>query len=68
MKVSIEIAGQVVFSHPDLDELNPASESDCARIDLDLYTVPAVIRKVLKTTKVKEQVQVKCSRKDKMID
>jgi len=36
--------------------------------DLESYQVPGVIRKMLKTTKPYEILQIKCKRKDKMID
>jgi hypothetical protein len=57
-----------LFSHPAIEDFNPMNEEDCAKVDLDLYTIPAVVRKVLKTTKVKEIVEIKCSRKEKLID
>lgn len=36
--------------------------------DLEEFQVPGVIRKMLKTTKPYEIVQIKCKRKDKMLD
>jgi len=41
-------------------------ENELERFDFDEYTVPSVISKILKTTKLKEVVQVRTTRKDKL--
>ena len=57
LKVSIEIDGALVFNHKDPlttslpDEEEKTSNEYYASYDLEDYTIPAVIRKLLKTTK-----------------
>ena len=41
-------------------------ENELERFDLDEYSVPGMIRKILKTTKLREVVQVRTTRKDKL--
>lgn len=36
------------------------------KFDLDEYTVPSVVSRILKTTKLREAVQVRTTRKDKL--
>ena len=84
MKVSVEIDGQVVFHHKEplsIDLPKPKQEDDdeetkeplktnefYATYNLEDYTIPAVIRKLLKTTKRFQVRTVRCSRKDKLTD
>lgn len=51
----------------DFDNLDQFSEEDCQRYDLEECMVPAVVRKVLKNTKLREVMQVRCSREDKLV-
>lgn len=68
MRVKIEVDGEEKFSHGSFDDLKEYNDTDSQTFDLELYTVPSVIRKVLKITKLQEIVEVKCSRKDKLTD
>jgi tetratricopeptide (TPR) repeat protein len=49
----------------DLTELELGK--DCAKYDLEEYTLPPVIRKVLKTSKMGEVFEIRTSRKDKIV-
>ena len=69
MKVKIEVDGIVKFSHDNFDDLiNVYGDNLSQEFDLELYTIPAAIRKVLKVTKLREIVEIRCKRKDKLID
>lgn len=35
---------------------------------MEIYTIPAIVRKVLKTTKLNEVVEIKSTKKDKLTD
>lgn len=41
-------------------------EGEFEKFDLDEYTVPSVVSRILKTTKLREVVQVRTTRKDKI--
>lgn len=41
-------------------------DNELERFDLEEYTVPGIIRKILKTTKLREVVQIRTTRKDKL--
>jgi hypothetical protein len=56
VKVKIELDGKEVFSHGEFDNLINYDDSNCSKYDLELYTVPSMIRKILKTTKLREIV------------
>lgn len=78
--MSIEIDGQVAFAHkePLSIELKQSSEEErkhlelsneyYAHYDLEDYTLPALMRKLLKTTKRHQVRSVRCRRKDKLTD
>ena len=53
----------------EVDEEEPIfPENEFERYDLEEYTVPSIIRKILKTTKLREVVQVRTTRKDKFVN
>lgn len=74
LKVSIEIDGVQVFCHKDPltttipDEEGKEASEYFASYDLEEYTIPAVIRKLLKTTKKYQIRSVRCKRMDKLTD
>lgn len=74
LKVSIEIDGVLVFCHKDPlttslpDEETKTGSEYFASYDIEDYTIPAVIRKLLKTTKRHQVRSVRCKRKDKLIE
>ena len=60
-----------VESDEDGEEIKSAQEpivpdDELERFDLEDFTVPGIIRKILKTTKLREVVQVRTTRKDKL--
>lgn len=53
----------------EVDEVEPIfPDNEFERFDLEEYTVPSIIRKILKTTKLREVVQVRTTRKDKFVN
>lgn len=69
IKVSIKVDGVEKFAHKDMLECDIINDPEsCARFDLEEYTVPSVIRKILKTTKLFEVVQVRCRNIFKLTD
>lgn len=74
LKVNIEIDGKQVFCHQDplgielTEEAKGLSNEFYACYDLEEYTLPAVIRKLLKTTKRHQIRTVRCRRLEKLSD
>jgi hypothetical protein len=78
LKVSIEIDGRNVFCHKDplstdlssIEEFKEGQKANeyLACYDLEDYTIPALVRKLLKTTKRTQIRSVRCKRKDKLTD
>lgn len=78
--MSIVIDGETVFAHkePLSVELKQSADEERKQLelnneyyafyDLEDYTLPALIRKLLKTTKKHEIRSVRCTRKDKLTD
>ena len=67
LKVRIEVDGEEKFCHSQFESMD-AGDEECATFDLEEYTVPGVIRKIIKTAKQFEIIQVRCRRRDKLID
>jgi hypothetical protein len=42
-------------------------DEEVQKFDLEEYSVPGIIRKILKTTKLREVVEVRTTRKDKLL-
>jgi hypothetical protein len=69
IKVKIEVDGDIKYCSPNFEELEVWEEGiDCLRYDLEEYTIPSVLRRVLKKTKLKEIVEVKTTKIDKLND
>jgi hypothetical protein len=70
LKVKLEVDGEVKFCHENpLAEVGEAENPDHqAAYDLEQYRIPSIIRKILKTTKLYEIVQVRCTNKHKLTD
>jgi len=63
------VDGQEKYCTPNFDQLEVWEEGkDVLKYDLEEYTLPAALRRVLKRTKIKETVEVKMNRKDKLFD
>ena len=67
VKVKIVVDGVIKYCHPHFDDLNALEPGDYTKYDLEEYTVPALIRKVLKTTKQMEVVELRTTRREKCI-
>lgn len=68
MKIKVEIDGVVKYEHGGLSDditLGEVDLTNAAKYDLELYHLPPILRKILKTTKQFEVVQVRTTRKDK---
>ncbi|TNV85630.1 hypothetical protein FGO68_gene3643 [Halteria grandinella] len=58
--LKIEVDGVTLFEHPRMDDLSQIEVGvDSQKYDLELYTLPPVVRKILKTTKLTETFQVR---------
>lgn len=68
MRVKIVVDGEEKFNHGCFDNLADVNDCTVQKYDLEEYTVPAVIRKILKTTKLREIVEVRCKQTDKLLD
>jgi len=68
LRIKIVVDGEEKFSHGSFDNLEEFDDSNSQKYDLEEYKLPSVIRKILKTTKLREVVEVKCSRKNKLVD
>ena len=69
MKIKVEIDGVVKYEHSgdffSDDILNEVDLTNAAKYDLELYHLPPILRKILKTTKQFEGVHIRTTRKDK---
>ena len=62
------IDGELKFIHNSFEDINAFAEKDMYSLyAMDEYLLPSVLRKILKTTKRKEIVEVTTTRKDKLI-
>lgn len=70
LKVKIVVDGETKFCHENpLDEVGePCNPVHQAAYDMEEYRIPSVVRKILKTTKMYEIVEVKCKNKAKLVD
>ena len=65
--MKIEIDGAVRFCHKNFNDLEAVEDGEEAqKYDLEEYTLPPVVRKILRGTKLNEVVFVKSTRADKL--
>lgn len=69
MKVKIVVDGIEKYCSPNFEELEIWEEGkDILKYDLEEFTVPAVVRRVLKKTKLKEIIEIRTTRANVLID
>jgi len=69
LKVKIVVDGVEKYCSPNFEELEVWEEGvHVLKYDLEEYTVPAVVRRVLKKTKLKEIVEIRTNRLEKLTD
>jgi len=67
LRIKIVVDGVEKFNHGDFDDLFNTNDKNCKKYDLEEYIVPSVIRKILKTTKLREIVEITCRKKEKLV-
>lgn len=72
LRVKIDIDGENKIDQFEVGQVEEAKveiiAGESSPYDLEEYTVPAAVRKILKTTKPYEVVQIKCLNNDKLLD
>lgn len=63
LRLKLEVGGSALF-----DNMNDESEDSLLWCDMDLYQLPATLRRVLKISKLHELVEINGGRADKLLD
>ena len=63
VRIKIVVDGVVKFDHGDFNDLLNINDNNCKIYDLEEYLVPSVIRKILKTTKLREIVVLRSTKR-----